>query len=131
MPIAIRLESRDVTKASRGCAHEGFFACGGAPGVFGAAAHGRTDARTHGRTDARTHGRTDARMHGCTDARMRDRSTRPACSVRLGCSARPVRLARHAGGFRMQPIVHSAREPAPRAETPPFFFRSPWPDVET
>ncbi|ABN91233.1 transcriptional regulator [Burkholderia pseudomallei] len=46
MPIAIRLESRDVTKASRGCAHEGFFACGGAPGVFGAAAHGRTDARS-------------------------------------------------------------------------------------
>ncbi|ANW50196.1 transcriptional regulator [Burkholderia pseudomallei] len=54
MPIAIRLESRDVTKASRGCAHEGFFACGGAPGVFGAATHGRTDARTHGCTDARS-----------------------------------------------------------------------------
>ncbi|ONC95506.1 hypothetical protein AQ925_02395 [Burkholderia pseudomallei] len=32
----------------------GFFACGGAPGVFGAATHGSTEARKHGSTEARS-----------------------------------------------------------------------------
>ncbi|OMR86929.1 transcriptional regulator [Burkholderia pseudomallei] len=49
MPIAIRLESRDVTKASRGCAHEGFFCVRRRAGRFR-----RGRARTHGRTDARS-----------------------------------------------------------------------------
>ncbi|OMR95097.1 transcriptional regulator [Burkholderia pseudomallei] len=49
MPIAIRLESRDVTKASRGCAHEGFFCVRRRAGRFR-----RGHARTHGCTDARS-----------------------------------------------------------------------------
>ncbi|NRE51916.1 transcriptional regulator [Burkholderia pseudomallei] len=67
MPIAIRLESRDVTKASRGCAHEGFFCVRRRAGRFR-----RGRARTHGSTEARKHGRTDARTHGRTDARSLD-----------------------------------------------------------
>ncbi|ONC61500.1 transcriptional regulator [Burkholderia pseudomallei] len=49
MPIAIRLESRDVTKASRGCAHEGFFCVRRRAGRFR-----RGRARKHGSTDARS-----------------------------------------------------------------------------